>query len=106
MISDYDKRQVILLKKQIDYILNGQMSLEEFISRVEALLNVMENIDDDWKESIYQNWMNLEIVFASNVNTGKPIDDIDKKTLNYSLNEIETLTNTFILDNKIELSDG
>jgi hypothetical protein len=45
VISDYNERQYRLILDQIRFFKNGQMSLSDLISRVEALADALENAD-------------------------------------------------------------
>ena len=62
--SDYDKRQVELIKKQIKFFQQGVIGLGMLISRLESLFSVLENKDVPWRTSFWKGWDSSESVFA------------------------------------------
>lgn len=102
MITEFDKRQIILLKNQLEYYEKNTMDLGALVSRIEALLGAMEDVDKLWKDKIYQFWIDLEVIYACNVNTDEPIHELDRIGLNNALQSLQTLVTEFIRENNID----
>jgi hypothetical protein len=52
------------MKQKIDSYSGSLSSLNNLIVDLEGLLNCLENVDDNWKDSFYKFWEELEIIYA------------------------------------------
>lgn len=104
MVIEYDLRQVNLLKKQIEFYQNGKMSLGELIDRVDSLISVMENVDINWKNAIWENWMDLESVYAGLLMEEKEREysQLEIEIISKALVNIFTLTDALLKENSNE----
>ncbi len=88
-ISDYDKRQIELMKNQIIYFKEKNMDLGSLISRLESLFSVLENKNIPWKNAFWKEWDNLEIIFATMLDEENEDDNlIDGELIKNSVNNL------------------
>lgn len=94
MISDFDKRQLLLMEKKIDDYLSGNLLLSYLINDLEALLDVLENIDVQWKEKFKGFWWDLEQIYAFTVDKHQVrLSSDDENNINESLKQMNILIN-------------
>jgi hypothetical protein len=97
MLSDYDKRQIILLKKHINLIKDKKIDLETFVARTDSLLDAMSEVDKSWLNAIHQNWMQPEIILAFALeDLDKPLHENDINNLNNSIRQMDSLTDQYM----------
>lgn len=63
-MNDYNLRQLKIMLEKIDRFESGNLVFGNLIEDLEALLNVMEDIDEDWKSVFFSNWLTLEEFYA------------------------------------------
>ena len=76
MITEYDKRQLLKMRQQVDSFKKGELSLGSLIGDLEFLLNVMESIDVEWKGKAHEPVCVLEEVYA--VALDREVQQLDK----------------------------
>ncbi|MCZ6886748.1 MAG: hypothetical protein O7C58_02975 [Rickettsia endosymbiont of Ixodes persulcatus] len=62
MINYHELRQLLLLKQITSEYKNNKISLNNFIAKVEALLDLLEEFDDGWYEKIKALWFEPEVI--------------------------------------------
>ncbi|MBA3957520.1 MAG: hypothetical protein H0X51_03875 [Parachlamydiaceae bacterium] len=63
-INVYNRRQLKLMIEKIDRFKTKLLSLGSLINDLEALLDILEEMDSDWVASVRKHWLDLEIVYA------------------------------------------
>lgn len=107
MLSNFDKRQILLIKNQLLLLKQDKISLQGFIENLESLLNILENVDRTWISEVYQQWSEIETILAWALHKqGEPLDKHDQKNLKNSLIQIEQLTDKLMIENKFSLADS
>lgn len=61
-LSQYNLRQILLIKKNIILFENNKIDLFEFVCNMRGLLNALEAIEDGWKDDFQDEINTLEIV--------------------------------------------
>ena len=87
ILSDYQIRQLLLLEKIIIRYHDNNVVFINLINQIEALIDLLEDIDQVWYEQIKSLWFELEVIYAmksANVEDGgtpyfdkKELKDID-----------------------------
>lgn len=89
-ISEYDKRQLSLMKEMLVSYSNSKISLKKLIDNLEGLLNSLESIDDDWRCHFREHWFTLEQVYSVSLFRNEQINPADSDILE-ALTEINRL---------------
>ena len=76
-MNEYDIRQLNVMLDKIHRFEIGKIYFNELIMDLEALLNVMEEPDTDWKEDFHSNWFTLEIYYALALDANKNPFELD-----------------------------
>lgn len=63
-MAGHDSRQLELMLETLTQVENGEMSIGNAISRLEALVHAMDNVDPQWKNRYLGEWGVLEDVYA------------------------------------------
>lgn len=63
-MNDYDVRQLNVMLDKIKRYEEGNLIFGALIQDLDALLDVMENPNEDWKNEFHSNWFTLEIYYA------------------------------------------
>ncbi|MBK4717200.1 MULTISPECIES: hypothetical protein [Tenebrionibacter/Tenebrionicola group] len=63
-ISEYDKRQISLMKETLSLFQSGEVSLKKLIDNLEGLLFCLQSVDIEWKNSFHEYWFVLEQIYA------------------------------------------
>ncbi len=64
MTEDYDIRQQNLMIDKIKQFQNEEIHLATLVRDLEALLNALESVPNDWKLAFHEEWWNLEQAYA------------------------------------------
>lgn len=92
MLSDYDKRQLNLMREQLCNFREGNLSIQGLISNVEGLINALENIDEVWIDKCRGFWWDIEQVYAVALDREKKsFDQYDSEIITKALKGIENL---------------
>lgn len=63
-ISEYDNRQLSLMKDMLTLYLSKKISLKQLIDNLDGLLSCIKSIDTEWKNKFHEYWFVLEQVYA------------------------------------------
>jgi len=63
-ISEYDDRQISLMKETLSLFESGKVSLKKLIDNLEGLLFCLQSVDIDWKNEFHEYWFVLEQIYA------------------------------------------
>ena len=97
-ISEYNYRQINLMKEIIVQYQVGAIRIDQLISDLESLLNCLENINEEWKNSFCTAWEELEILYAFALyENKKELTDEEIKTVFNVIKKIESLINELTL---------
>lgn len=97
MISEYNLRQITIMQERIKQYRKGEIRIDQLINNLEALVNCLEKIDEDWKNSFLFAWSILEIVYASALYNKKvSLDENDIYEISRGLKKIDALINVLI----------
>ena len=78
VITEYNKRQLVKMRQQIDSFKRGELALGSLIGDLEFLLNVMESMDEEWTARVGEEVGILEQVFAFALH--KELQQLDKSS--------------------------
>lgn len=67
-MNEYNLRQLHVMLDKIQRFETGKIPFGVLIEDLDALLDVMENPDNDWKEEFHSNWFTLETYYALALN--------------------------------------
>ncbi|MBA2368773.1 MAG: hypothetical protein H0V82_07090 [Candidatus Protochlamydia sp.] len=79
MITEFDKEQLILIKKSIHDFESTEQNLDSLLKvgrSLEQLFDSLKNIDKEWKDNFRIEWGELEITAA--IMMDKEISDLSK----------------------------
>jgi hypothetical protein len=71
MPTEYDERQLFLMRKQIEGFEEGVLLLPDLVFRLEALLCFLQSVDPEWQERFEAACTNLEICNATTLSDGQ-----------------------------------
>jgi hypothetical protein len=92
MISEYDVRQIDLMKERISQFNKGEIQVDKLINDLESLLNCLENISENWKDYFLAALGEIEIIYAFALYENRnSLTDEDMKVIDESLLKIESL---------------
>lgn len=63
-MNEFDKRQLNLMQSKIHDFKSNRLHISSFIYDLEALLNILEEKDPEWKSLFRGYWWDLEQVYA------------------------------------------
>ncbi|MGP6381470.1 hypothetical protein ACTZGB_18375 [Yersinia bercovieri] len=89
-LSDYDVRQISLMKDIIVSYESNKIPLADLIDRLRGLLDCLQSVDESWMQSFHDSWFTLEQVYAVVLDQGDTLD-------NYSEYIEESISNLKIL---------
>ena len=92
-ISEYDQRQLKLMRESLSSFQKNQIQLGSLIGSLEFLLNAMESVDDDWENKFLK-----EITTLESVNAIEIIEDSEKEKLNFNKKESVEILNKSIVN--------
>ncbi len=97
MINDFDKRQLNIMLDKINMFKNKQLEFNFLIEDLNALLNVLQTIDKDWKKKFKKNWNALEEVYSFILYEKRSsLNQEDIKITATSIGEIEKLIKQYL----------
>lgn len=91
MLNNYDYNQLIIIVEKINLFRKKNLSLHDLINDLSALVDVLENVDSDWKNEYRKWWAHLEEVYAVALYHNKDLDEDDWQIITKALNQIENL---------------
>ena len=94
MTSEYDRRQLALIRGLIDQYEAGKLELGNLVRDVEALLNALQDVDQAWRESAHEEWWTLEQVFAVTLDRGHAsLPPAGKVLVDQAIGKLKALVN-------------
>lgn len=89
-ISEYDERQISLMKEMLILFESGKISLKKMIYNLEGLLFCLQSVDVEWKNVFHEHWFVLEQIYAVALFRNESIaqDDPDLLDALRNLNEL------------------
>jgi len=96
MPNEYQIRQLSLLKKIIQNY-NQNKSLNNLISDIESLIDLLVGLDEAWEEKVRTLWFDLEIIYSMKHSTQSLV------LTNEEISEINTILNNLskLIDEKL-----
>ncbi len=92
MINEFDKRQLNIMLEKIDAFVNNQLEIEFLLNDLEALLKILETIDNDWRKKFYAEWLNIEEMYAYALSEERKFLNKDEQEVIYdSISKIKQL---------------
>lgn len=95
MITEYDQRQLDLMRKKLEYFEQSKISLNDLICDLEALLYCLQNIDKEWCKKFHEECFDLEQIYAVALDRNEPLSKYDEMIKN-------TITNVKILLDQLQ----
>lgn len=92
-ISEYDRRQLSLMKERLSSFMSNNLSLKDLIDDLEGLLNCLESMSTEWKEAFHEHWFMLEQVYAVALFRNESINSDDPDILE-AVKQLEALLNS------------
>ncbi len=89
-ISEYDERQISLMKESLELFASEKLSLEKLIDNLEGLLFCLRSVEIEWKNDFHEYWFVLEQIYAVSLFRNEIIskDDPDLVDALMHLNEL------------------
>lgn len=89
-IKAYNQRQYKLMLAKLNLYKNYKVSLNHLIINLEALLNVLNEIDEYWKNEFVKQWQDLEIIYSCyKYPKYEELNETDKEYVNKGKDKIE-----------------
>lgn len=98
LTGEYDLRQLTMMRGLIKGYEADKISVKKLINDLEALLNVIENVEEDWKQRFLKEWGVLEDLYADQLY--EKLDEVpesDKLEIKLALENIKKLINEKIV---------
>lgn len=76
-LSEYDQRQLSLMREMLDLYASDKISLKKLIDNLEGLLFCLQSVDVEWKNDFHESWFILEQVYAVSSFRNECIDPED-----------------------------
>ncbi|NBQ70046.1 MAG: hypothetical protein EBU46_14950 [Nitrosomonadaceae bacterium] len=97
IISEYNQRQLNLLKKFIDDYEKGNITLPLLISNIEGLLTALENFPPKQHNELVSKWGVLEEIHSICLDeNNRPLNLYEKDTIDQVLLELQKLCSSLI----------
>lgn len=91
-MNEFDKRQLDIMIQKIHAFNQEYLHLSDLIYDLEALLNVLSNEDQYWKDNFRSYWWDLEQVYAASLDDEKSsLDSKDQKIINSAIENLKRL---------------
>lgn len=101
-LSDYDQRQLSLILSKIEDYRLEKLELRFLIEDLMALLDALESVDENWKDSFRNMTASLDVLYSVAVYRGdSEVDDSEKKQILEKLDFLEELART-LLENRLK----
>ena len=99
--QEYDRRQYQLMLEQILAYENKHLSLRSLTFRLEGLLEVLNDVSEEWVGVFYENWGVLELVHADMIDRNQT--HLDKRHTTLISNALQELKQQ--IQAKLEIED-
>jgi len=91
-MNEFDKRQLAIMIQKIHAFNKGSLHLSDLIYDLEALLNILTNKDQHWKDLFMGYWWDLEQVYATALDDEKKCLDFEnQKIVDYAIENLKKL---------------
>ncbi len=80
-MNTQDQKQYQLMKNYIEQYENGSLKLDRLINLLDALIEVLETPQPDWKENFRSEWWTLEQIYSLELETGNQSLEIESQNL-------------------------
>jgi len=91
-MNEFDKRQLDIMIQKIHAFNEGHLHLPDLIYDLEALLNILTNQDQHWKDAFKGYWWDLEQVYAAVLDDEQlSLDSEDQKIINDAIENLKKL---------------
>jgi hypothetical protein len=91
-MSEYDQRQYQLMRQCIEDFEIGNVNFRVLIDSLKGLLNVLQEVEEEWKASFRSAWWTLEEVYAVALDREQNcLSNEDEKLIYEAINEIKQL---------------
>lgn len=89
-ISEYDERQISLMRESLRLFESEKISLKKLIDNLEGLLFCLQSVEVEWKNAFHGYWFVLEQIYAVSLFRNEIIakDDTDLVDALMHLNEL------------------
>lgn len=102
--SEYNTRQLRLMQKKIELFEKDKIYLNDLISDLESLLNVLEDFDLEWKNKFRGLWGILEQIYAWALYQNQ--DSLNKEDIHNIQETIALIKSMIEIKLKDQTSDG
>lgn len=94
-MNEFDTRQLNIMKQKIHGFKEGQIHLSDLIYDLEALLNIIVDQDQIWKDTFKGYWWDLEQIYATALDNEKLyLDSEDQKCVSDAIENLKKLIET------------
>ncbi len=70
-MKEYNERQLRVMRDLLQQWDSGKTNIANLITNLEALLEALESVDEDWKRAFRRQWGVLEIEYAVTLDRGQ-----------------------------------
>lgn len=63
-MNDQVRKKIEVMKNLFEESKNGKIYLNVLLEKLEALYRLIPSIENAWKEAFFQNWINVESIYA------------------------------------------
>ncbi|QAX79776.1 hypothetical protein D5F51_15185 [Yersinia hibernica] len=91
LVTDYDMRQISLMKELVDSYEKKELDLITLINKLRALLDCLQNVNIEWKQCFHENWFTLEQIYAVSLDESKPVSEYNDYLIEPIANIIKLL---------------
>jgi hypothetical protein len=91
MISEYDKRQIAMMKEVIERFKSNLIMVNALLNDLYALLNCLESANQEWRSKFVEIWGEVDTLFAC---------AIAQERVEFNSNEIKKIAEAL---NKLEM---
>lgn len=91
-MNEFDKRQLNIMIQKIHAFNKGHLYLSDLIYDLEALVSILTDQDQHWKDLFIGYWWDLEQVYAVALDDNKScLDSEDQKIVNDAIENLKKL---------------
>ncbi|MGE5196217.1 MAG: hypothetical protein ACM3JI_02680 [Anaerolineae bacterium] len=92
MISDFNRKKMILIKQQLCLFEKRSIDLGKLIDDLDVLYRMMTLFDSKWEDEFFQTWLNLESIYAGMlIRKSKELENKEVDIINKSIEKLNEL---------------
>ncbi len=92
MVNDFDQRQLNQMRIQIELVQKRQVGISKFVSDQWALVEMLQSIEQKWKNEYFSLVNIIEDLYATSLDKGKQqIDENDVQIIDETLKKMLSL---------------